>query len=277
MLGVLLTGISSAFNEISFSIGKRQVNDGAQSYYTFGFLIQFFSALFICAAGFLFNDLVFSPASFPTFGLRTLVAIVEMQLATIAISKLDRGTFGFMHLLTIPFLLTIDLVLGYALRPLQIAGMGLIILPVLAFFFLERREEKSGLWIAFGVAFLASIDISLYKYDISHFNSVGAEQGILTLILSLYFFLTAVLIKKENPLLFLRRPVYFAQASASGVATVINSFAYLFAPASVIASAFRGFSLLSSLLSGRLYFREKRLLLKVGLFAVIVLGLILLI
>src|SRR3989338_3347024 len=70
MLGVLLTGISSAFNEISFSIGKRQVNDGAESYYTFGFLIQFFSALFICAAGFLFNDLVFSPASFPTFGLQ---------------------------------------------------------------------------------------------------------------------------------------------------------------------------------------------------------------
>ena len=91
MLGVLLTGISSAFNEISFSIGKKHVNDGTQSYYTFGFLIQFFSALFICATGFLFHDLVFSSASFPTFGLRTLVAIVEMQLATIAISKLDKN------------------------------------------------------------------------------------------------------------------------------------------------------------------------------------------
>ena len=200
-----------------------------------------------------------------------------MQLATIAISRLDRGTFGFMHLSTIPFLIAIDLVLGYAVRPLQIVGMSLIILPILAFFFLEQREGKSGLWLAFSVAFLASIDISLYKYDISHFNSVEAEQGILTLILSLYFFLTAVFIKKKTRFSFWKQPVYFAQASASGVATMVNSFAYLFAPASIITAAFRGFSLLAALLSGRLYFAEKNFLLRMMLFTVIIVGLILLI
>src|SRR3990167_10692269 len=52
MFGVLLAGISSVFDEIANSVGKKKMSDGLESYYTFGFLTQFFSALFITAIGF---------------------------------------------------------------------------------------------------------------------------------------------------------------------------------------------------------------------------------
>ncbi len=89
MFGILLTGISAVFDEIAFSIGKKKISDGLESYYTFGFLTQILSALCITAIGFIFTDLNFSLAALPTFVPRVLVAILMLQLAVIAVAKLE--------------------------------------------------------------------------------------------------------------------------------------------------------------------------------------------
>src|SRR3989344_6305412 len=128
MLGVILAGISSVFDEIAFSIGKKKVSDGLVSHYTFGFLIQFLSALFITAIGFVFTDLSFSLDSLPTFIPRVLVAILMLQLLAIAIAEVDRGILGFIRLATIPLLLGADLALGYPISGTQIGGIILIVL-----------------------------------------------------------------------------------------------------------------------------------------------------
>lgn len=276
MFGILLAGLSSAFDEVANSIGKKRVSDGAESYYTFGFLTQFVSCLLILASGVFLHSLVFSSASLPTFIPRALVAILEIQLAVIATVKADRGNFGFIKLATIPLLLLFDLVLGYSLSLYQIGGMFLILLPIGILFGIEKFKTK-GFWLVLSVAVLAAIDLSLYKYDISNFNSVAGEQGVISLILSVYFFLASILLRRENPLIFLKQPIYLAQAGASGAAYVVNSFAYLFAPASVIVAAFRGFSVLFSILTGTFYFKEKRFAFRVTLFGIIVAGLLLLI
>ena len=276
MLGVLLAGISSVFDEIANSVGKKKMSDGLESYYTFGFLTQFFSALFITAIGFFFADFRFSTDSLATFVPRAVIAILMLQLGVIAIAKAERGSFGFIRLATIPLLLGADLMLGYALTGMQILGIILIVAPIGAFFYFDVSKSKE-MFLVLLVAVLAAVDISLYKYDISHFNSVESEQAIISLIVALYFFLIATLIRKENPLAFLREKIYVVQAGSSGIASVVNSFAYLYAPASVITTAFRGFSVLFSILTGTFYFKEKRLILRIFLFAVIVAGLLLLI
>ncbi|OGG71128.1 hypothetical protein A3F27_02180 [Candidatus Kaiserbacteria bacterium RIFCSPHIGHO2_12_FULL_53_13] len=276
MLGILLAAISSAFDEITDSTGKKKISDGLESYYTFGFLTQFLSALFITAIGFLFADLNFSLDSLETFIPRVIIAILELQLAVSVIARVDRGSFGFIRLATIPLLLVADLVLGYPLASTQILGIILIIIPIGILFYFDLSKSR-GMLLVLLVAILAAIDTGLYKYDISHFNSVESEQAIISLIISLYFFLTATLIRGENPLAFLRQKIYMAQASSSGIAYVVGSFAYLYASASVITAARRGFSVLFSILTGTFYFKERGFFVRTLLFIIILIGLMLLI
>jgi len=87
----------------------------------------------------------------------------------------------------------------------------------------------------------------------------------------------ALALRKENPFALLKKPIYVVQAGASGLSAISGSFSYLFGPASVIATAFRGFSLLFAILSGRIYFNEHHFLLRITLFVVICTGLVLLI
>ena len=135
MLGVLLAGISSAFDEIAASIGKKKITAGLESYYTFGFLTQFLSALAITAIGLLFSNFHLSIESLPTLIPRVLVAIFQLQLMVIAIGMVDRGNFGFIRLATIPLLLGADLALGYPLANTQILGIVLIVAAVGALFY----------------------------------------------------------------------------------------------------------------------------------------------
>lgn len=234
------------------------------------------SALFITVIGFLFADLTFSIDSFATFLPRVVIAVVELQVAVIGIALVDRGSFGFIRLATIPLVLAADLVLGYPLKSLQMLGIIFIVIPIAILFHVDLSKSKRML-LVLAVAVLAAMDLTLYKYDISHFNSVESEQAIMSLVISLYFFLTAVLIRGENPFAFLRQKIYAVQAASSGIAYVVNSFAYLYAPASVIMAAFRGFSVLFSVISGTFYFRERSFLLRAFLFVLIAIGLVLLI
>lgn len=276
MFGVLLAGVSAVFDEIAASIGKKKITEGLESYYTFGFLTQFLSALLITAIGFAFSGFFLSVDSFPTLVPRVLVAMLQMQLMVVALSKVERGTFGFIRLATIPLLLGADLFLGYPLKSAQMVGMTLIVGSIATLFYFEFSKSK-GMLLTLIVSALAAVDLSLYKYDITHFNSVETEQAITSLVLSLYFFLTAVLVGRENPIAFLREKIYMTQALSSSIAYVVNSFAYLYAPASVITTAFRAFSVLFAVLSGTFYFRETGLFLRALLFVVIALGLALLV
>jgi len=273
MIGVLLAGASSALREVSDSIGKKEVQDRVVSYYTFGFLNLLFGTSFLIAYGFLFHDLVFTVASLPTFLPRVCLEILQAHLTVLAVTTADRGNFGFVKTLTIPLLLGADIVLGYAVSGMQMLGIGIILAAVLFLVITEGRHMK-GRWFLIASAVNAAITLSLFKYDITNFNSVAAEQSIIMSILMLYFFLCAFIICRENPFAFLRRRIFVVQTTSSGLSEALSSFAYSFAPAAVITTGLRATAILFAMLSGKLYFHEKGFLLKVGLFCLIVLGLI---
>ncbi len=275
MIGILLAGISSALQEVSDSIGKKEVHDGVISYYTFGFLNLLFGTLFLIAYSFLFHDFVFVAASLPTFLPRVGLEVLQAHLTVLAVTTADRGSFGFVKTLTIPLLLGADILFGYAVSGMQILGIGIILASVFILVIDEWRHMK-GRWFLIASAFNAAATLSLFKYDITHFNSVAAEQSIIMSILMLYFFLCAVIVCRENPFAFLRHRVFVVQTTSSGLSGTISSFAYLFAPAAVITTGLRATAVLFAMLSGKFYFHEKGFLLKVVLFCLIVLGLILL-
>lgn len=275
MFGIILSGIASALRELSDTIGKKEMHDGVVGHFTFGFLSMFFGALFLFGYGIYFDDFVFSLASLPTFLPRVALEILQTYVMVLAVARADRSDFGLVRVLTIPLLLSVDMWLGYVVSPLQYAGVGLILAAV-GYLVISEGVRKRGKWLLLVGAVNAVATISLFKYNITHFNSVAAEESIIMTILLIVFFAGAWHYGRENPFTFLRRPVFALQSGASGLSSAVGSFAFLFAPAGVIVAALRGSAILFALVSGKMYFRERHFRIKLILFFVILAGLVLL-
>lgn len=276
MFGILLTSISSAFSELSDSIGKKETGERVYSPYSFGFLSVLGGALFLIVIGFVRNDFAFSLASLPTFLPRLVLEVLQAHVTIQAVMRADRSDFGHIRTLTIPLLFIADLVLGYGIGTQQMFGMGIIFGTVFVLLSYEHFKTK-GLSLLIFTAVNAAITISLYKYDITHFNSIESEQSIIAIVLLLYFFVLAVMRVHENPVRLLFKPTFFVQAVSGGLGSVFNSYAYSFDPASIITTASRAFSVLFAVLSGKLYFKERGFIVKLLLFCAIAGGLLLLV
>jgi hypothetical protein len=255
MFGLLLIALSTSLGEASESIGKNQVNHKLQSLYAMAFLSSFFSIVFFGITLLFGAPFRFQLASLPFFMPRLFLELLLSYLTVSAIVKADRSTFSFARLVTIPLLLLVDLRAHYAISILQVAGI-LIILLTLAFLFKVNPPARKGMFLVFITGLLSVITISLYKYNINHFNSVVAEQGIISCVLVVFFCIMARYNNNENVIKLLVRLPSAIQAYSGGVASVLESFAYSYAPASIILSAKRGLGVFWSILSGRYYFQE---------------------
>ncbi|KKW12528.1 MAG: hypothetical protein UY50_C0006G0043 [Parcubacteria group bacterium GW2011_GWA2_49_9] len=272
MIGLLLTFAATFFTEAQESLGKQKVAEGKQSIYTMGFLSMLWSTVFFLCIIITKHTFVFSLASLPTFITRVVLELILAQVSVIAITRADRSTYNFIRVGTIPLLLITDLILGYSITLPALFGIGIIILALLILF-RNHGVGKKGVLPVIATTLLAVATLSLYKYNITHFNSVEAEEGIVGAILVLYFFCMAVFVAKENPLRSLLRPDFFVQSLSAGLGNVLMGFAYLYGAASIITTAKRGLSVLWAILSGKMYFREKGLYVKLLALAVIVIGL----
>lgn len=275
MFGVILVSISSFFEEISISIGKTEVQKHKESVYTMASLSLIGGFVLFLAINIFKGEFRFSLASLPTFSIRAFLEIFQVYISTMAVVRAERSTFGFLRTGTIILLLVVDFFLGYQIGFEQVAGISLIIFSLLLFF-MNNGIKKNGLKYVILSTLGAVATVSLYKYDITHFNSVEAEQAVVLGILALFYCLMAMIKEKENPLRFLMKPVFLIQSLAHGVASIFGSFAFNFAPSSIIVAAGRSSSTLFSFLSGNIYFREKSFLLKFLLLIFLVLGIILL-
>lgn len=270
MLTLVLVLSATFFEEVSSASTKKGISDRRESIYTAGFLNLFFVTLFFLALILYSGNFVFSLESLPVFGPRIILEFAILTIGLKAIALADRTTFSFIHSGTIPLLLAIDIFLGYAISPGQLAGILLFSATIMVLAF-SKGIDKRG---AYHVAVLtvgAAATLSLFKYDITHYNSLEAEQFMANLILLIYLFFYNLLVLKENSFHAFRKVGFFAQSFTAGLATVLVSFAYLYGAASVITALKRIGEVSWSLLSGRIYFQEKHILVK--LFLVLMLGL----
>jgi drug/metabolite transporter (DMT)-like permease len=192
-----------------------------------------------------------------------------------AVIAADRSTFSFLRIITLPLLALVDVLLGYPLAIPHIVGIGLIVVSLI-FLFINHGIRKKGVWYTLLSAVNAVATISLFKYDITYFNSPEAEQGITTLILLAYMLFMAHYYTRERPFRMLRQPVFLLQSLAMGVGSILSTFAYLFAPASVITALLRSSSVLYAILFGRKVFHEKGIVIKLTSAALLIAGIVLL-
>lgn len=275
MLSVLFASIASFVSEVSSSIVKFEVSHHKESVYTAGFInVIFATAVFTVLAVFREN-FVFSLASLPTFTLRAFLEILQAHVSMKALVKSDRSTFVFVRNLTIPLLLIVDLVLGFTIDFNQWLGIGLITIVFGVIIYFHVLSFK-GIGYPLFTAVNAVATISLFKYNITYFNSVEADQIVIGLILMVYFFFTAKFLSGENPLRFLKHKLFLGQGAFHGLASIFAAFAVSFGSPSIALTAERTSGVLAGIISGRNYFQEKKFGAKILVGAALVFGLVLL-
>ncbi|MDQ5893553.1 MAG: hypothetical protein QG640_565 [Patescibacteria group bacterium] len=274
MLAIFTIIIGTLLSEIAASIGKFQTQHKKETIFQMGFLEAFWPAVFFISIALYNGGFYLDPASFPTFFARMFFETIVFTLGLAMIIKSDRSTSAFLTILTIPLLLLVDTFLGYEIGPQQIAGILIVVFSLVGLYS-GKGLRKSGSLYAILWALGAAITISLYKYNVTHYNSVAAEQGYAFLMLLIFFFVLSLVREKKNPIPFLFKYPYNVQSLARGVAMPFLSFAYIFAPASIILTGKRAFSVLWAILSGGHYFNEKKLGIKILYLGFIIIGLIL--
>ena len=276
MIGALLVIAATFFRELSSASGKDKVQHHEESIYTMAFLTFIWATVgFLLIAIFKEGSFVFVSASLPTLITRIVFELALTHTAIIAIVRADRSTFSFLHIITLPFLLLVDVALGYRVTELQIAGIVVIVL-VLGILFVSHGVRRKGAALVAAVSLGAVVTISLYKYNITHFNSVVAEGLLAHLALLIYFIGLGLYKTHKNPFLALKKPVFLFQSVSAGIGALFVSFAYLFAPASAITGIKRAASILWGIISGKHIFHEKHFFIKMVAFGVLTSGIILL-
>lgn len=274
MIGIILVSIGTFFQEISDSIGKYKVANQEESPFAMGFLSLFWGAIIFATVS-LINQaaFVFTLRSLPTFLIRTALEIIQLYVTVFAIVRADRTTFNFIRTVTIPLLLLVDLVLGYHISSQALVGMAVIVATLLVFLS-GRRIRKEGTGLVFFTAVNAVVTLSLFKYNITHFNSVAAEQLLLYLILLIFFVALSALKARENLVTLLTKPVFLLQSAAMGIGGVIESYAFNYGAASIIVAAKRSSAIFWSLITGKTVFRETNIVFKALVFVVLLIGVI---
>lgn len=272
MLGITLVALGALFAQIGTSIGKYEVTNKRESLYAMGFLHALSATIFlIIIAIFWRGEFVFSLASIPTFAARAVLEIIALFVGLNAIAQADRSTFSFLKVLAIPLLLVVDTVLGYEISLSQMIGISIVAVSLLLLL-INHGLSRRGKILSTLAALLAVGTLSLYKYNITHYNSVEAEQIVMLIILMGTIIIVAQIHLRENVFKTLTHKLFIFQSVASGIGTVFISFAFLFAPASIITTAKYSLEILTSMIFGRTYFYEKHFLIKSLALVLIIVG-----
>lgn len=276
MLGVILASIGTFFEETSTSLGKWEISRKVESPFTFGFLQLFWGGVILLGIALIREgSFIFSLASLPTFLPRVILEIIQAHVTVLAVARASRSTFGCIRILTVPILLIVDVAFG--LTPTMFATIGIVVIIATLIILLRNHGiERAGSGLVLFSAVNAVATLSLYQYDVRHFNSVVAEQLLMYAVLITYFGIAAIVVMRERPFHLLMCRVTLGQSLVQGVGGVIESFAVLFAPISIVLAAKRSSSVLWSVLAGRLTFHEDHFIVKVAAAVFLVIGLVLL-
>jgi multidrug transporter EmrE-like cation transporter len=279
MLAGLLVLVGNFFEELSASASKHAFTGRVFTYVLYGFLVESISVIFFGGTALIGGfSLAYNTHALPLFTLRVITEFLQCEVVFRALAIADRSTFGFIRVLTIPLLLLVDIMMGYTITNLQFLGIGIILVVLLAYFASGKIQGK-GMGLALMSALLSVLDLTLYKYDITHYNVAAISQLYVALALFLIYGVRLVSSKEERSLLVQMKahPLLGLVFVSQGFSSLLVSLAYQYAPASLILAFSRGVSVLWSLISGVFYFHEERVLKKTFAFALIILGLLVLV
>jgi drug/metabolite transporter (DMT)-like permease len=168
--------------------------------------------------------------------------------------------------------------MGDTITNIEFLGIGIILVVLLAYFAGGKIHGK-GMGLALASALLSVVNLTFYKYDISHYNAAAVSQLYVSLALFSIYAVRLMLSKEDRALLVQMKahPLLGLSFVSQAFSSLLVSLAYQYAPASLILAFSRACSVLWSLISGVFYFHEENVLRKAFAFALIVVGLFVLV
>lgn len=253
---IILVFVGSIFAELSISIGKFESNNKAEGIYSMAFL-NTLGAFLVFFTIFLLkhNTLTFSAASIPLVLLLIGFEFIQIRLANTAVIRADRSIVSLVKSLTIPLLIIVDVFMGYSLSMATIVGCT-VLFSGIGIVFLHHTNKKQHLLYPVLSAVNSVITISIYKYLITNYNSVITQQLIIYGCLLIYSVFGIVYAEKTTISKIIKNKLRDSQIASSAFASVLFSFSYKFAPASLVVAVERSLLVLFSLISGRFQFKE---------------------
>lgn len=276
MFGIFLAWLGSFFEEISSVVGKKKLAKKEEDTFVF-FFLQCLACLVTFAVLILIfpKEFQFSWAALPIMSVRIVLEIFQFYVSIVALRLADRSSFAFIRSGTIPLLLIVDLIIGYQISNWQIAGvLGLFLMILLAF--RQKVIRGKGLKYMLISTVNSVLTISLYKFSISNYNSVAAEQFIVIAVM-LVFAQIMCIIRGQNPWKFLLKKDYIIQSGSYALGSMIESFAYMYSAASVLTAVKRASAVFWGTLSGIWIFREQKARQKLWVAGVIMVMLVVLV
>jgi hypothetical protein len=275
MTALFIILFSTLSQEVADSFGKKAAARRQASAYGLAFLGFFWVAVFMAGSLLVGAEFRLQAASLPTLVPRIVLECAIAYLSAVSVIRMERSAMGFLRLLTIPLLLATDLIMGYRITVWEMLGIGLLLAGMAWVFSRSRGSRKGGGYVVL-LALVGVATASLYKYDITHFNSIAGEQLVVALSVMLFFSVVARLKGLPQPIRLVAKPLTGTQSLAGGLAFAVESFAYMYAAPSVIVSIKRGLALLWSIAFGHKWFNERGLAVKLRAASIAVAGLVLL-
>lgn len=276
MIGILLASGSAIMDEVSASAGKWEVGHGREGLYTYGFLNCFWILVVLAISVALNGTFVFSLSSLPLFLLAAVLEMAQVYSSLHAVVQAERSTLGFVGIITLPLLLVVDVLVGNELPISALYGIGLVVFGLI-FLLINHGLSKNAIGYVLFSSINAVATISLYKHLIANYNSVEGQQIPMFLCILVFLYVMARWKTGQNPFKYLLKKEFLLQSVSRGFSGAFISFAYAYAPASVVTTAKRGVAVVASICSGRAYFHEKHIFVK-GLASILVIaGLILMV
>lgn len=276
MFGLVFILIGTFFEETTSTIGKYEMKHHLERPFGMGFLNSVaLLGIVLSTVVIRWDVLHFSVASIPTLAIRMVFEVIQGVSAVLAVKYAERSTFSFLRTMTIPLILIVDLMLGYVIQPVQIVGM-LVIAAALLLLFMNHGIKKAGVWFVVANAVNAVVTTSLYKYNVTHFNSPEFEGLVSAVWYCGMFYILSHVYEKRHPFHLFTNRTLMAQSLSSGFAQFIEGYAYVFAPASVVMATKRSLNIVWSMLFGNKVFHEKHMIVKALTAAGCIVGIVML-
>lgn len=258
MFGIVLAIIGAFFVEIGCSVAKYEHAKHSENIWAAIFLNSCATLILFALVGLYRGTLNFEISNWPIVILGIILTLGANFISNMATLQAPRSLTGMFRMLTVPLLTIVDYLTGYDISPIQILGIGIVVITIMSLMRKNIWHRASTKWLMLNTLTVV-LSTAVYKYSIDHVASVETIQVLDVSAIILASLIAARVIHKQNLFKLFTKPFALLQAASMGIGSVLDGFAYEFAPASIIGATYRSAQAFWTLVTGSLYFHEHKI------------------
>ena len=200
-----------------------------------------------------------------------LGAVLFSSLSNKAIHHAERSTFSVMSTMSIPLLLISDVIFGYGVSMWQIVGVAMLVI-MLSYVVLKGDFSTKGMKYIVASNIVSMGTVIAFKYTTSHFGSTELVNFYNALFAGLLFLIIVARTKGWKGIRNTFKAKYLGFALLYGVGGVLCAAAYKYMIASMVVAFKRFFAMMFGVITGKLFFHEKKIFKKLSVASIVGVG-----